>query len=159
MPVNNVGNHASIHASSPQLSEREARHGRPAHQVSSVPLLPLRRTAETVANGLMGVIRQTSALSTAALFAVASDVLVPGAEAARSRQAPPSRGAPPRRLLDLSSAETSGLRGPASAGVVLPTDPMLVAGAVVATATVVGALAAAGVGAYKKWVADPKTTE
>jgi len=82
--------------------------------------------------------------------------LIHGAEAARYRPAPPSRGAPPRGLLEQSSPGTSGLRGPALAGVALPTDPMLVAGAVVATAVGVGALAAA---AYKKWVADPKTTE
>lgn len=152
MRVNHGGHNASIQVSSPQPSEREAGHGRPTHQVSSGPLQSLRKTAGSVAN----TVRQTSALTAATVLAVASDVLIHGAEAARHRQAPPSRGAPPRRLLEQSSPETSGLRGPALAGVALPADPMLVAGAVVATAVGVGALAAA---AYKKWTADPKATE
>ncbi len=41
MSVNNVGNRASIHASSPQPPEREAVHGGPTHQVSSAPLKAL----------------------------------------------------------------------------------------------------------------------
>jgi hypothetical protein len=156
MSVNNVGNRASIHASSPQPPEREAAHGGPTRQVSAAPLQSLRKTAGSVANGLMGAVRQTSALTTATLLAVASDVLVPGAEAARYRQAPPSRGAPPRGLLEQSSPATSGQRGPTLAGVALPVEPLLVAGVVVAG---VGALAVAGVAAYNKWTADPKATE
>jgi hypothetical protein len=156
MRVNNVGNHAAIQAASPQSPEREATHCGPTHQVSSAPLQSLRKTAGSVANGLMGAVRHTSALTTATLLAVASDVLIPGADAARYRQAPPSRGAPPRGLLEQSSPATSGQRGPAFAGVALPADPMLVAGAMVAG---VGALAVAGVVAYNKWAADPKATE
>jgi hypothetical protein len=168
MPVNNVGNHAVILPSPSQPSEGEAGRGQPSHLASSLPLQSLRRASGAVASGLMGAVRQTSALTTAALLAVVSEAVLPGAEAVRTRPGvPPSRGtpyrtapppppgAPPRKVMELPSPGTSGLRGPD----VLPTDPMLVAGAVVATAMGVGALAAAGVAAYNRWSADRKTTE
>ena len=174
MPVNNVGNHAAILPASPQPSEREAGPGRPTHLASSLPLESLRRAPGAVASGLMGAVRQTSALTTAALLAVAGEVLASGAEAARGRPGvPPSRGtpyrgapppppggsasagAPPRKVMELPSPVTSGLRGPD----VLPTDPLLVAGAVMATAAGAAAMVGVGVAAYTKWTAGPKTTE
>lgn len=174
MPVNNVGNHAAILPSSAQPPERGAGPGRPSHLASSLPLESLRQASGAVANGLMGAVRQTSALTTAALLAVAGGVLPSGAEAARGRPGvPPSRGtpyrgtpppptggsgspgAPQRKVMELPSPGTSGLRGPD----VLPTDPMLVAGAALATAAGVVAMVGIGVTAYKNWTADRKTTD
>ena len=167
MSVNKVGNHAVVLSSPSQPSEGEAGRGRPSHLASSRPLQSLRRASGAVASGFVGAVRQTSALTTAAVLAVASEVVASGAEAARSRPgvppsrgtpyrvAPPPPGAPQRKVMELPSSGTSGLRGPD----VLPTDPMLVAGAVVGTAMAAGALAAAGVAAYRKWAAGPNTTE
>lgn len=158
MSIHNVGNHPSILPSSPQPPEREARHGGPSHQASSLPLQSLRRASGAM-GGLVGAMRQAPALATAALLAVTSEVLAFGAEAARVMPGtPPSRGAPPRRTMALPSSETTGLRGPALAGDAVHTDPGLVA-AVVGTAVGVGALAVAGTAAYKKWATAPKATE
>jgi len=174
MRVDNAGNHASNLPSHSQPAERETGRG-PSHQASSLPLQPLRRTAGAVAGGVMSVVRHTSM---ALVAGVVGEALATGAEAARGRPAaPPFRGtpfrgaappppeapapgsAPPRRMLELPPPGISGLPVSAQSAAVLPSDPMAVAGAVVATAMGVGALAAAGVAAYNKWSAGRKAAE
>lgn len=163
MPVNHVGHHATSFASPEPSHSEEAGRGRPATMVPSAPLQSLRRASGAVASSMVGALRQTSALTTAALVAVASEVLPSGAEAARVRPGvPPSRGtpyrsappppsshagAPPRKVMELPSPGSAGLGAPGA----LPTDPLLVASAVVGTAMGVGALAGLGVAAYKRW--------
>lgn len=169
MPVNQVSHQPNVLASSAPTTPEEAGRGQPATMSPSVPLQSLRKATGAVASSVAGALRQTSALTTATLFAVASEVLPSAAEAARGRPGvPPSRGnpyrsappppkpanagAPPRKVMELPSP------GAASAGG-LTSDPMLLAGAVVGTAMGLSAMAGLGVAAYKKWAADQTPKE
>lgn len=165
MPVNQVSHQPNVLASSAPPPPEEAARGQPATMSPSVPLQSLRKATGAVASSMAGALRQTSALTTAALLAVVSEVLPSAAEAARGRpgvppaqgnpyrsappppQQPARPGAPPRKVMELPSPGAANPGG-------LTSDPMLLASAAVGTAVGLSAMAGLGVAAYKKWAAD-----